>query len=140
MAAACHQTLRIRNLLRQFGSTTMAQDWEIQSAYGRFSGGGNKLRPREVMLLQRVPNRRNFAMGIQPKEGYQSVSDWTASYKRFMDRAAAQRHLANVERHIAAGRASVLRQQEIIGRFESAGGRRSETASIAPFCIKWSGA
>jgi hypothetical protein len=48
-----------------------------------------------------------------------------------MDRAAAQRHLANVERHIADGRASVLRQQEIIGRFESAGDGRSETASIA---------
>jgi hypothetical protein len=40
-------------------------------------------------------------------------------------------HLANVERHIAEGRASVLRQQEIIGRLESAGSRRSETASIA---------
>ena len=37
MAAACHQTLRVRSLLRQFGSTTMTQDWEIQSAYGRFS-------------------------------------------------------------------------------------------------------
>ena len=59
-------------------------------------------------------------MGIQSKEGYQSVSDWTASYRRFMDRATAQRHLANVER-----------QQEIIERLESAGGRRSETASIA---------
>jgi hypothetical protein len=31
-----------------------------------------------------------------------------------MDRATAQRHLANVERHIAEGQASVLRQQEII--------------------------
>jgi len=70
-------------------------------------------------------------MGIQSKEGYQSVSDWTASYRRFMDRATAQRHLVNVERHIAAGPASVLRQQEIIERLESAGGRRSETASIA---------
>jgi hypothetical protein len=70
-------------------------------------------------------------MGIQSKEGYQSVSDWTASYRRFMDRATAQRHLANVERHIAGGRASVLRQHEIIGRLESAGGGRSETASIA---------
>ena len=48
-----------------------------------------------------------------------------------MDRATAQRHLANVERHIAEGRASVLRQQVIIGRLESAGSRRSETASIA---------
>ena len=79
-------------------------------------------------------------MGIQSKEGYQSVSDWTASYRRFMDPAAAQRHLVNVERHIAEGRASVLRQQVIIGRLESAGSRRSETASIAPFYIKWSGA
>ena len=70
-------------------------------------------------------------MGIQSKEGYQSVSDGTASHRRFMDRAAAQRHLANVERHIAEGRASVLRQQVIIGRLESAGSRRSETASIA---------
>jgi hypothetical protein len=70
-------------------------------------------------------------MGIQSREGYQPVSDWTASYRRFMDRATAQRHLANVERHIAAGRASVLRQQEIIGRLENAGSRRSETASIA---------
>ena len=43
-------------------------------------------------------------MGIQSKERYQSVSDWTASYRRFMDPAAAQRHLANVERHIAATR------------------------------------
>ena len=59
-------------------------------------------------------------MGIRFKEGYQSVSDWTASYRRFMDSATAQRHLANVER-----------QQEIIERLESAGGRRSETASIA---------
>ena len=59
-------------------------------------------------------------MGIQSKEGYQSVSDWTASYGRFMDPAAAQRHLANVERHIAEGRASVLRQQEIIGRLQNA--------------------
>jgi hypothetical protein len=59
-------------------------------------------------------------MGIQFKEGYQSVSDWTVSYRRFMDSATAQRHLANVER-----------QQEIIERLESAGGRRSETASIA---------
>jgi len=42
-------------------------------------------------------------MGIQFKEGYQSVSDWTVSYRRFMDSATAQRHLANVER-----------QQEII--------------------------
>jgi hypothetical protein len=66
-------------------------------------------------------------LAIQSKEGYQSVSDWTANY----DRAAAQRHLANVERHIAEGRASVLRQQVIIGRLESAGSRRSETASIA---------
>ena len=48
-----------------------------------------------------------------------------------MDRATAQRHLANVERHIAEGRASVLRQQVVIGRFESAGSRRSETARIA---------
>ena len=47
-----------------------------------------------------------------------------------MDRATAQRHLANVERHIAEGRAGVLRQQEIIRRLES-GNRRSETASIA---------
>jgi hypothetical protein len=70
-------------------------------------------------------------MGIQSREGYQPVSDWTASYGRFMDRATAQRHLANVERHIAEGRASVLRQQEVIGRLESAGSRRSETASIA---------
>ena len=70
-------------------------------------------------------------MGIQSKEGYQSVSVWTASYRRFMDRVTAQRHLVNVERHIAAGPASVLRQQEIIERLESAGGRRSETASIA---------
>ena len=62
-------------------------------------------------------------MGIQFKEGYQSVSDWTASYRRFMDSATAQRHLANVERHIAAGPASVLRQQEIIERLESAGGQ-----------------
>ena len=70
-------------------------------------------------------------MGIQSKEGYQSVSHWTANYGRFMDRATAQRHLANAERHIAEGRASVLRQQVIIGRLESAGSRRSETASIA---------
>jgi hypothetical protein len=70
-------------------------------------------------------------MGIQSKEGYQSVRDWTASYRPFMDDARAQRHLANVERHIAEGRASVLRQQEIIGRLESAGSGRSETASIA---------
>src|SRR6516225_8161290 len=48
-----------------------------------------------------------------------------------MDPATAQRHLANVERHIAEGRAGVLRQQEIIRRLESAGNRRSETASIA---------
>jgi hypothetical protein len=48
-----------------------------------------------------------------------------------MDRATAQRHLANVERHIAEGRAGVRRQQEIIKRLESAGNRRSETASIA---------
>ena len=68
-------------------------------------------------------------MGIQSKEGYQSVSDSTA--RHFMDRATAQRHLANVERHIAEGRASILRQQVIIGRLESAGSRRSETASIA---------
>jgi hypothetical protein len=95
------------------------------------AGGGSKLKPRQVMLMQRVPNRRNCAMGIQSKERYQSVSDWTASYRRFMDRATAQRHLVNVERHIAAGPASVLRQQEIIERLESAGGRRSETASIA---------
>ena len=70
-------------------------------------------------------------MGIQSKERYQSVSDWTASYRRFTDRATGQRHLANVERLIAEGRASVLRQREIIGRLESAGSRRSETASIA---------
>jgi hypothetical protein len=70
-------------------------------------------------------------MGIESKEGYQSVSEWTASYRRVMDRATAQRHLANVERHIAEGRAGVLRQQEIIRRLESAGNRRSETASIA---------
>jgi hypothetical protein len=70
-------------------------------------------------------------MGIQSKEGYRSVSDWTVSYRHFMDRATAERHLANVERHIAAGRASVLRQQEIMGRFESAGDRRSKTAGIA---------
>jgi hypothetical protein len=70
-------------------------------------------------------------MGIQSKEGYQSVSHWTASYRRFMDPAAAQRHLANVERHIAEGRASVLRQHEIIGRLQNAESRRSETASIA---------
>ena len=50
---------------------------------------------------------------------------------RFMDRATAQRHLANVERHIAEGRASVLRQHEIIGRLQNAESRRSETASIA---------
>jgi hypothetical protein len=48
-----------------------------------------------------------------------------------MDPAALQRHLTNAERHIAQERASVLRQQEIIGRLESAGGGRSETASIA---------
>ena len=84
------------------------------------------------MLLQRLPNRRNYALGIQSKQGTsQSVSDWTASYRRFMDRATAQRHLANVERHIAEGRASVLRQQEIIGRLQNARSRRSETASIA---------
>ena len=51
---------------------------------------GNKLKPREVMLLQKVPNRRNCAMGIQSKEGYQSVSDWTASYGRFMDRTIVE--------------------------------------------------
>ena len=80
-------------------------------------------------------------MGIQSKEGYQSVSDWTASYRRFMDPAAAQRHLVNVERHIAEGRASVLRQHEIIGRLQNAeaDGRRPP-ASRAPFYIKWSGA
>ena len=70
-------------------------------------------------------------MGVQSKEAYRSVSDWTASYRHFTDCVAAQRHLANVERHIARGRASVLRQQEIVGRLESTGGRRSETASIA---------
>jgi hypothetical protein len=70
-------------------------------------------------------------MGIQSREGYRSVSDWPAGYRYFTDRVAAQRHLANVERHIARGRASVLRQQEIIGRLESTGSRRSETASIA---------
>jgi hypothetical protein len=48
-----------------------------------------------------------------------------------MDRAAAQRHFANAERHITEGRASVLRQHEIIGRLESADDRRSEAASIA---------
>jgi hypothetical protein len=48
-----------------------------------------------------------------------------------MDPAALQRHLANAERHIIQGRASVLRQQEVIERLESAGGGRSETASIA---------
>jgi hypothetical protein len=48
-----------------------------------------------------------------------------------MDPAAVQRHLANAERHITQGRASVLRQQEIIERLESAGGGRSEIASIA---------
>ena len=51
--------------------------------------------------------------------------------QHFTDRVAAQRHLANVERHIAEGRASVLRQHEIIGRLQNAESRRSETASIA---------
>ena len=77
-------------------------------------------------------------MGIQSKEGYQSVSHWTASYRRFMDPAAAQRHLANVERHIAEGRANVLRQLEDF-KTPKAGGRRPQ-ASRAPFYIKWSGA
>ena len=48
-----------------------------------------------------------------------------------MDQTAVQRHIANVERRIAEVRASVLRQQEIIGRLESAGDGRSETASVA---------
>jgi hypothetical protein len=48
-----------------------------------------------------------------------------------MDPAAVQRHLTNAERHITQGRATVLRQQEIIGRLESAGDARSETTSIA---------
>ena len=48
-----------------------------------------------------------------------------------MDPTAVERHLANVEQHIVKGRASVLRQHEIIGRLENAGGGRSETASIA---------
>lgn len=76
------------------------------------------------MLLQKVPNRRNCATGIQFKEGYQSVSRSTASYRRFMDRATAQRASRQC-------RTVVLRQQVIIGRLESARSRRSETASIA---------
>jgi hypothetical protein len=48
-----------------------------------------------------------------------------------MDPATVLRHLANAERHITQERASVLRQQEIIGSLESAGNGRSETASIA---------
>jgi hypothetical protein len=48
-----------------------------------------------------------------------------------MDPTAVQRHLANVEQHITKGRASVLRQHEISGRFERTGGGRSETAGIA---------
>ena len=67
-------------------------------------------------------------MGVQSKEGYQSVSDQLQAFHGPRHGAG---HLANVERHIAAGRASVLQQQEIIERLESAGGRRSETASIA---------
>jgi hypothetical protein len=70
-------------------------------------------------------------MAFNLRSGTQSVSNWTASYRHVMDRATAQRHLANVERHIAEGRAGVRRQQEIIKRLESAGNRRSETASIA---------
>ena len=47
-----------------------------------------------------------------------------------MDCATAQRHLANVERHIVEAGASVLRQQEIVRRLEGTGSRQSETASI----------
>ena len=80
-------------------------------------------------------------MGIQSKEGYQSVSDWTASYRRFMDPAAAQRHLANVERHIAEGRAASFGSMRSLEDFKTpkADGRRPP-ASRAPFYIKWSGA
>ena len=48
-----------------------------------------------------------------------------------MDPAAVQRHLADAERHVSQGQASVLRQQEIVGRLESTGRGQSETASIA---------
>ena len=95
-------------------------------------------------------------MGIQSKERYQSVSDWTASYRRFMDPAAAQRHLANVERHIAATRVikpqnddpSIVEPIELTNPLAHSqyarkrNGMKYPRKNIrrAPFYIKWSGA
>ena len=76
-------------------------------------------------------------MGIQSKEGYQSVSDWTASYRRFMDRTTAQRHLGILpqDAQVSCGSKRSSKGSKAL----VADGRRPP-ASRGPFCIKWSGA
>jgi hypothetical protein len=66
-------------------------------------------------------------MGIQSKEGYHP--------------AAAQRHLANVERHMPKDGQASFGSMRSLEDFKTpkAGGRRPP-ASRAPFYIKWSGA
>ena len=64
-------------------------------------------------------------MGVQSKEARRSVSDWTASYRHFTDRIPQHRGVTPLSKaYIARGQTAFLRQQEIVGRLESTGGRR----------------
>lgn len=80
-------------------------------------------------------------MGIQFKEGYQSVSDWTASYRRFMD-SPRHRGISPMSNGILPQDAQVScgsKRSSTGSKAPMADGRRPP-ASRGPFCIKWSGA
>jgi hypothetical protein len=80
-------------------------------------------------------------MGVQSKEAYRSVSDWTASYRHFTD-VSQHRGISPMSNAILPedGQASYgsKRSSEDLKALVADG--RRPPASHAPFCIKWSGA